>query len=173
MEIDGWLSKTEEKWLAERASEVSEHGLILEIGTWLGKSAIVMAMNSHESVKIICVDHWRFPGYEDNIFKFLQNIRVMGLEDRICPFRINSEYLYLFTNGMFDLIYIDGGHDYNTVLFDVMRAEELLCSGGTLCGHDYGFIREEGREVFPGIRAVVDHYVCNFELVDTIWWRRK
>lgn len=68
---------------------------------------------------------------------FLHNISTYKGEARIDHFRGTSQSVlpYLSEN-YFDIVYLDGSHYYDSVLFDIKQAYRLLKDGGIICGDD-------------------------------------
>ena len=137
----------------------NESVLILEIGSWAGGSAITWAeaLKKHYSSggKVFCVDPWKCYDnigqlslvarkvmqkalMKEKIFNlFLHNIKTTNNDDVIRPLRGRSdEILPLLRPNQFDIIYIDGSHDYKDVLTDLNNSAPLLRDGGILCGDD-------------------------------------
>lgn len=133
---------------------------IIEVGTWKGASAINMAnlCKKHlgdSDFEIVCVDtflgsfeHWDrtsiqmdfINGRPDIYNKFTTNVIEAKLQDVITPFPVDSTNGYFTLKGLgfqADLIYIDAGHDYNSVAADLTHFSDLLRPGGYLIGDDY------------------------------------
>ena len=135
--------------------------LIVEVGTWLGGSAIHMgrllrAAGLKESC-IVCVDTWlgssehflypperanlklvsgRATMYDD----FLRNVVQQGLQDIILPFSITSiaaAEVLRECNFTPDLIYLDGDHTARGFRADLDLYWEILRPGGCLIGDDF------------------------------------
>ena len=67
----------------------------------------------------------------------------------------------------YDFVFIDGGHDYETVLHDTELAMELIRSGGIIAWHDYNDSPEIGvRKVVDKVNAEVGGRVVK---VDGTW----
>ena len=131
---------------------------VLEIGSWAGASSITWAkaLKAHSVQGIVeCVDPWK-PYFDvdvhkekkyklmndaakdDSIFDlFKQNIRVADVDD-IVRYRkgTSQEILPTITDGTFHIVYIDGSHVCQDVLFDLREGQRLLTDGGVLCGDD-------------------------------------
>lgn len=135
---------------------------ILEIGSWAGGSAITwgMALKKYcnSSGFVLCVDPWipyhdssMLKGEPDSVYNimdrairhgeiiklFLHNIRCSGLEQTVFHIRGQSnEILPVLMNNFFDIVFIDGAHDYQSVLQDLNNAARVLRQGSVLCGDD-------------------------------------
>jgi len=134
---------------------------IVEIGTWLGGSAVHMgrllrAAGLNDSC-IICVDTWlgssehflnaperrtlkltngRATFYDD----FMRNVVRHGLNDLIVPFSITSvAAAEVFREIEFapDLIYVDGDHTSRGFRADLELYWDILRPGGVLIGDDF------------------------------------
>lgn len=138
-------------------------GLIIEVGSWKGASAIEMAgvVEQEElDTKILCIDTWlgalefrldqndpeRFlaleceHGYPRVYYRFLANVCHAKHSQRIIPFPLDSATaaLWLMTHGIkADLIYIDGSHEEEAVYNDLLDYREVLSSRGRMFGDDW------------------------------------
>lgn len=56
---------------------------------------------------------------------------------------------HAFSLSSLDMVFIDGEHDYASVLTDIHAWLPVVKMGGLLCGHDYG-------DSHPGVRKAVD-----------------
>lgn len=163
-EINGWMREQELRWLAERASRYER---IIEVGSYHGRSTMAMleASNAH----IWCADAWGCEGsiVEDTDYEiFLQNME--GYMSRLTVVRLESheaaEILYLEHGpASFDMVFIDGAHDYETVHGDITGFRPLIKKGGLLCGHDYS-------KRWSGVVKAVNELVPERKLARMIWW---
>ena len=152
---------------------------IIEVGTWKGGSAIHMAnlckkYLGDDDFEIVCVDtflgsveHWDrssiqmdfVNGRPDIYNKFMTNVIEHKLQNVITPFPVDSTNGALTLNGMgyeADLIYIDAGHDYNSVASDLTHYAPLLRAGGYLIGDDYHWpdIIQAAEDVFGADKVI-------------------
>ena len=137
--------------------------LIIEIGSFLGESAINMGKISKRlglDIQIICIDtwlgsdeHWRddkcgmmhfFDHFKNGISsmydQFVKNVLFNGVDDIIVPIPNTSTTGYnilKWKNVTADLIYVDGSHDKDDVKKDIRMFWELLNSKGMMFGDDY------------------------------------
>jgi predicted O-methyltransferase YrrM len=164
--IEGFMEVPELEYLACAARKSKR---ILEVGSWKGRSAIVMAYNTKGLVH--CVDTWS--GHLDasdhfsaDCFKdFLKNTNCFA---NILPIPLESVHcasIFSQFGYRFDMIFIDGRHDYDGVVRDIKAWKPLLSENGILCGHDYG------HPDWPDVKNVVDELVSNFRVVrnTNIW----
>lgn len=147
--------------------ELNQPRAILEIGSWMGGSAIAWAQHAtkyHGDAKIYCVDTWlgsvehylstcgaewsierlSVGEYGPSFFDdFLYNIHANGYAHHILPFRADSSSALPFfaSKGMqFDVVYIDGAHDAISVCRDVTNSLAVLSKDGMICGDDFGWL---------------------------------
>ena len=103
----------------------------------------------------------------DDYVKFMENTTLY--RSRVTDLSLHSHdaasyLLDLFGKGYFDMAWIDGGHDYETVKGDILSYSPLLKKGGLLSGHDYS-------KGHPGVRQAVDELLPNFNRGQgSIWW---
>lgn len=172
LETPGFMAELELSYLAELASRSN---LIVEIGTWRGRSARALADNTPG--KLFCVDTWAdnaygavFPEDASDLCQhkdWLWNEFNKNLGDvmicKVTPYRMQSvEAAALLGSTQFDMIFIDAGHNYEDVVADINAWRPLLREGGVLCGHDYA-------DYHPGVVRAVDELVPRFRVVGTIW----
>ena len=134
---------------------------IIEIGSFLGGSAIHMARRLQElklDAAIICVDTWlaenvlwldegwrprlrhKF-GRPEYYPVFLANVIDAGLQDYIVPLPMDSIAAARFLKQLgvhAQLVYVDGSHQKGDVLRDIEFYWGLLDAGGVMLLDDYG-----------------------------------
>ena len=167
---DGWKGsqyKTPELLKIVRDTQPK---IVIEVGSWMGRSAISMAKAGAELV--ICVDTWlgsiehyakkqggywgrdqlaTVNGYPSFYERFLSNVVDNGLQDRILPIPNTSHIAgrWLEKQGIkADMIYIDASHDAVSVARDIRQYKALLKDGGVMVGDDY-----EQKGIRAGIKA--------------------
>ena len=150
--------------------------LILEVGSWLGNSAIQACRYYTQEMKakdftLICVDtwlgsddHWLEPqmaehlalqhGYPSLYPQFLAHAVGAQCQEYILPLPQTSLQAArilgkLALDGAFDWVYLDGSHEPGDVLLDLMHYWPLVRRGGILMGDDWNW---------PGVRQSVEDY---------------
>ncbi|ESW07296.1 hypothetical protein PHAVU_010G118000 [Phaseolus vulgaris] len=144
---------------------------VVEVGTFLGASAIHMAELTRQlglQTQIFCVDDFRgWAGFKERFtnipmengdvwlfYQFLQNVVTFNQTGSVLPVPFSSgSTLMLFCEwGVYaDLVEIDAGHDFLSAWADINRGFRILRPGGVIFGHDY-FTAADNR----GVRRAVD-----------------
>jgi len=137
--IKGYLSANEIVLLANEARKVPKDGIIVEIGSYLGKSTVTMAESADESVTIFAVDAWdnRAMGKEpkrDTYPEFRKNTEKYK---NIIPMRNSSLSIAKSWYKPINLLFIDGDHSEEAVRYDLMSWVPHVVSKGILLLHDY------------------------------------
>ena len=119
----------------------------VEVGAFLGKSAVFMAVeiiNSGKRIKFDCIDHWI--GSEEhydnenvdteNLYeKFLENIQpVKGIINSVKAESVVASKLY--KSNSLDFIFIDASHDERSVREDLTYWMPRLKENGMIAGDD-------------------------------------
>ena len=145
----------------------------VEVGAFLGRSAVFMAVeiiNSGKNIKFDCIDHWEGSEehndndkvnletlYED----FLENIK--PVKGAINPVRANSlDASRLYKPNSLDFIFIDASHDEESVKADLAFWMPRLKDNGVIAGDD---INNEG--VANAVRWFFDHE--KLEMIGRQW----
>jgi len=167
--------------------------LIVEVGSWLGASAIRMAHHLGEqgiSGTIVCVDtwlgspvHWRtaeyrgelriMNGYPQLYYAFLANVMAAGHAGTILPLpqpSDNAARLLEELKLQAQLVYIDADHEATSVYNDLTNYWPLVAPGGTMFGDD--FIAD-----WPGVVRAVQMFAAKLgvqpEIDGNKWIIRK
>ena len=114
----------------------------IEIGSYLGLSAIKLASLLPKTTKLFCVDPWQYRGttashISDIYHQFLSNIHHAKFDEQIIPFRMYSNEAVKHLNMLFDLIYIDGDHSEEGVTRDLQNYFPKLAPNGLITGDDW------------------------------------
>lgn len=177
---EGWLQPQEGPLLFELASKCTGRGGIVEIGSWKGKSSIWLAMGaraSGTSARITAIDphtgsdeHQSPDGQVWTFDAFRQNIEAAGVADRIDPIVDFSTEAAKTYAGPVELLWVDGAHDYDSVVADIESWEPKLVEGGVIAFHDSNW---------PGVRKALAEKIyrgaiwADIRRVEGITWARK
>jgi predicted O-methyltransferase YrrM len=112
---------------------------VLEIGTHIGTGAVVVghALKSNGYGKLITLEpakHYQTAA-ASNVRRagVVQQVEILPCFsfDQQCRERLVAE-------GPFELIFIDGAHDYDAFRHDIEMAAQLICDNGIIVCHDVG-----------------------------------
>ncbi len=165
--IEGWMAESELMWLGQQARNSS---LIIELGSWNGRSSRAIADNLPADAKLLCVDTFSGSSGEpdahktakeregDGAFmKFFANLYDHIMLGRVIPVRMESGNAAETLTKMgvkADMVFIDADHSYEGVKRDIQLWQPLVKDGGILCGHDYNLPEQSWDWV--GVRDCVD-----------------
>lgn len=158
LDVQGW--EGDSPVLSEIVEELQPQRIV-EVGTWLGQSALTMACAAQESThpcEIVCVDTWlgsaefwtdhadplRYErlnlvnGYPSVYRQFMANVLLSGFEHVITPMPVPSSIaaeLFRKWGETTEVCYIDASHENNAVLRDLASWAPLTTK--LLFGHDW------------------------------------
>jgi MMP 1-O-methyltransferase len=146
--LPGMLTAAEVECLFRLGQFNQCQGVIVEIGSWKGKSTVALARGSAKgsNEKIYAIDpHSILPEeryFEDTKSEFLANVARAGVADRVIPMVMTSEEAVKGWNRPIRLLWIDGDRRYEPAKLDFTLWEPFLVEGGILAMHDT--IRKRG-----------------------------
>lgn len=120
---------------------------IIEIGAFLGKSAIEMAKVLPAEGKIIAIDNFEWqsnvPSEISIYHQCLSNVIHENVQNEIDVIKADHKQIHKKLSCKADLIYIDGDHSTVGCYEDLVNYFPLLNADGILCGDDWAY---QGRE---------------------------
>jgi len=133
-QLPGWLSYEEGETLYELAKACRGRGVIVEIGSWRGKSTMCLGLGSKAGnrVPIYAID----PHSEHTFGDFTKNVEAAGISDIVTPMPGRSQELAEGFDQPIELLFIDGAHQYDLVLEDFERWVPKVVEGGVVAMHD-------------------------------------
>jgi predicted O-methyltransferase YrrM len=146
--VAGWMTDDQARRLWDRARAVPSSGRIVEIGSYQGRSAIVLARAAAPDVEIVAIDphagNDRGPqeleGSEDDgehdHAAFVANLARAGVQDRVRHVRLPSQAARQEVATPVDLLYIDGAHRFGPARADIRDWGATVADGGTMLIHD-------------------------------------
>lgn len=141
-DIEGWLADVEGALLYSLAKKCNANGVIVEIGSWKGKSTVFLAKGSkagqrarvyaidpHEGDAQVLVD---IPTFDE----FKKNIANAQVADIVVPIvKTSGEAANDFLEPC-SLIFVDGCHEPDSVRQDFALWYPKLIDGGVIAFHD-------------------------------------
>ncbi len=146
--IDGWMSSDQGERLFDAARRCRTDGQIVEIGSFRGKSTVVLASAAPERVIVVAIDphagNDRGPqeidGFEQaaatDYEVFVSNLASFAVADRVRHLRCFSDVAHVEVTGDIDVLYIDGAHRYGPARQDIDEWGARVADGGTMLIHD-------------------------------------
>lgn len=155
-EVKGFLAEDEGLKLFELAFEACSLGPCLEIGSFCGKSTVYLGVACKiKGRTLFTIDHHRGSeeqqpgqtyfdsdlldsrtGLIDSFPCFRATIQKAGLEEVVVPMITKSHVAARDWATPLGLVFIDGGHSYETVMTDYQCWHPHLLPGGFLVFHD-------------------------------------
>jgi len=143
------VSDREGEFLYNAARNCTGKGVIVEIGSWKGRSTIWLGRGSKagNKVKIYAIDphtgsliHRQMYGEVWTFEEFKKNIKAANVDDIVVPIVKTSEEAEKDWNDLpVEFIWIDGDHEYKAVKLDFDKWSPHLIKGGTIAFHDTTF----------------------------------
>jgi predicted O-methyltransferase YrrM len=137
-DIEGWLTEEQAAVLFDAARAVAAQNTIVEIGSHLGKSTVVLASARPEGnmVAVDPFDNPRWGGGPEVMRDFESNLRRAGVSGVQLRRTISEEAAADWTGTPIGMLYIDGAHDVDSVLKDIDLWRPYLASGAAVFIHD-------------------------------------
>ena len=145
-DVEGWLTEAQAQRLGRCARAVPAGGRIVEIGSFRGRSTIVLARAAAAGTEVVAIDPHlgsdRGPqeiaarpelGEEDTRL-FRANLERHGVLERVRHVRMLSSHAPL--EDAIDLLYVDGAHRFGPARDDLVRWGARVRDGGTMLVHD-------------------------------------
>jgi predicted O-methyltransferase YrrM len=145
--IGGWLTESQARVLYDRAAALPAGARIIEIGSYHGRSTIILALAAPEA-EIVAIDPFAAEQIatrerlresdigESDLQTFESNLERAGVRERVRHIRALSSDALAQVDGAADLLYVDGAHDLRNALGDIRGWGARVRDGGTMLVHD-------------------------------------
>lgn len=155
--IEGWLSEDEGEYLEKLAKDK----IVLEIGSYLGRSTVWMARVALQLHAVDTFDGRGTPRPRSTLNEFKANLTKYNVQNKVLIIAGESKDALPSESGIFDLIFLDGAHDPESVKVDMAQAMRLVKPNGVIALHDYSSVDH------PGVVTVINSMLGKeIELVD-------
>ncbi len=146
--VQGWLTDAQARRLWDAGAALRAPSRIVEIGSFHGRSTIVLASAAPDGVTLVAIDPHRGADRgpqeiapdaqqgEQDFAAFHANLQRAGVEDRVRHVRAPSLAALREVQGRVDLLYVDGAHRYRPARDDIERWGARVGIGGTMLVHD-------------------------------------
>lgn len=166
-------------WFYERIfKDLPEGAKVAEVGVWFGHGVAFMSHLSKESGKkidIYAVD--TFKGSNEATHKrvvenhggsiFYQFDEYMKLTGSYVVSLVgeSTDMAENFEDGDLDFVFIDAGHDYESVAKDIIAWLPKVKGGGVIAGHDFNS--------WGGVTQAVNEMLPERQTEKNVWWFNK
>lgn len=146
--VEGWLTDAQAERLWLRARALAGPARVVEIGSYRGRSAVVLALGAGEGVDVVAVDphagndrgprqvRGRAEEGERDLRAFRSNLERAGVAGAVRHVRLPSREALAEVEGGLDLLYVDGAHRYRPARDDIALWGERVRPGGAMLVHD-------------------------------------
>ncbi len=146
--VEGWMSPDQARRLYDAARTAAPGQRIVEIGSFRGRSMIVLASAAEPGVELVSIDphagNDRGPqeieGFaaaaHDDHAVFNRNLAEAGVADRVRHVRSFSDAALTDVPGPVQVLYVDGAHRYAPARADIRDWGNRVEPGGTMLIHD-------------------------------------
>ncbi len=160
--------------LADVISQVNVHQDAMEIGSWAGRTALVIARRFDH---LWCVDTWKGSPWEDwgvnnatrkaypprKAFQTFCRNMDGPIFNSVFPCVGHSLTWAAVWNRPLDFVYIDGDHRYEAVKADIQAWLPHVRAGGIIAGHD---------AYMPSVSKAVLELVPDSQMLSRVWWHK-
>lgn len=161
---------------ANPARRAKRDALIVELGTFRGKSALCIAygMNlMHVKKKIITVDnYWIESENPERVRETVKNAGYGGGAIQVVDSE-TSEFAAELEDGSVDLLFIDARHSYRYVCRDLDLYTPKVRLNGIICGDDYSPAEQGLLEAVDDWREMNKSILTGFGVEHHIWWTTR
>ncbi|MBZ0246870.1 MAG: class I SAM-dependent methyltransferase [Cyclobacteriaceae bacterium] len=140
--VEGFLkSPQQERWFYRTAKQSADNSVIVEIGSFKGRSTVSFGFGCLGTSKhIYAIDLFEgenhFYGNGDFLKIFKDNISSCGLSSYVTPIKMHSLEAVKQWRLPIDVLFIDGSHEYEDVKADFLAFYPFVKPGGIVAFHD-------------------------------------
>lgn len=145
-DFESGVTLDEAELLYTTAAKLKGDGVIVEIGSWCGKSITIIATGALKNGfnnKIYSIDPFLTSKDEPNgkYETFIQNLKKNNLDDKITHLKEKSQIAGQNFNENIEFIFIDGFHTYDAVKKDFDLFYPKIVEGGYIAIHDVAYYK--------------------------------
>jgi hypothetical protein len=146
--VEGWMTVEQGRRLHAAAASCPPGGRIVEIGSFRGRSTIVLGLGAPDGAEVVAIDPHagcdrgpqEIEGFADEAAEdraaFETNLVAAGVRDRVRHVAEMSTAAHGAVGDPVHVLYIDGAHRYRPARADIRDWGGRVADGGTLLIHD-------------------------------------
>lgn len=151
--VPGLTNKKDLDIIYEWAKTAPENGVIVELGSMFGRTAVAFAEGAYTSVSIHCIDYFNTFTYDSiNPIATPEDFWVLGkVYDKSEEFKKNTkdypniiqhvldltDKVYQYQGNLVDILFLDCSHRNPTDIMNLIYFKKFLKKNALICGHDY------------------------------------
>ena len=154
--------------------------IVVEVGTYRGYAACYMAQALKENGKgrLYCIDNWSLDDHESRYGParqhFQSNLEHCEVADRVTVIEGDSDKVGW--PDKVDFVYIDGNHNFDPVMMDLICWAPKVHENGLVMLHDYCAFTHAG--IMDAVNAYtrchrIDPWFVTRDAVPTAFWRKE
>lgn len=163
--IHGFIQKPEGQLLYHLAKISLEKGVIVELGSWKGRSTVFLGLGAKNRNRVYAIDTFtgdKSTGFENTFSQFKKSIKHYSLIN-VNPIRKTTMQAIVSWNKPISLLFIDASHTYKDALKDFLSWEKYVLEDGLIAFHDT-LLPNPPRKVFE--RHILPGY--KFKIIDFV-----
>ena len=148
-----------------------------EIGVRAGKFSEVLCK---AGLSLKCVDPWGTAGYRAGLLgEDRQEAYYNECVERLAPYdaeiirRTSMDAVNGVEDESLDFVYIDGSHEFDDVMMDIIMWSKKVRQGGVVAGHDYYKFKRAGvieaAEVYTKMHKIYEWYITDEKEPSFFW----
>ncbi len=146
--VQGWMTQGQARLLYSASAATSAGDTIVEIGSFQGRSTVVLAMGAPDGVEVVAIEPHagtdrgpqEIAGFSAEAStdheKFKANLAAAGVADRVRHVRMFSDQAHAAVAAKVAFLYVDGAHRYGPARQDIHDWGRRVVTGGTMMIHD-------------------------------------
>lgn len=166
-----WFFEPSQDALHQLIYDVDRRGIegrVIEIGSWEGRSTLVLANATTRPVH--CVDHWlgspsdvsaEIAAERDVYATWRANVDE-GTTGNVVEHRMDWRDFRAADDSPIAFLFLDADHSYEEVVAQLDAFVPLMAPGGIICGDDADF---------PGVHQAVTERFGSQQVIARVWWQ--
>jgi len=187
LSIPGHMFESELKIIESWARSIPKNGVVVEVGSFFGRSAVCWAMSADPSVKIYCGDvfiekfttgpapvpmfgelagnplpnttYYQWNDFKENVKDFPNVVPMRG----ICPQGIS------YPGEAIDIFFLDAAHTNPSDWDNIIYFSQFLKPNSMICGHDYYHPFPDVIENVKRLEALYDTKATIYNSGGSLW----
>lgn len=173
--VQGWMTIECLEWLYKTANSLPSSSLVIEVGSWVGRSSTAIALGLHPPQNFFCVDTWKGTESDDpryfvtsepaeeifkkNLLKHTGRVPKMIVGD-------SAESAIKFQCRSVSFCFIDADHTYEAIRKDILAWLPRMKSNGIISRHDghFGSVRKAVQEIFGNWHSMATKSIWQVQL---------